>query len=158
MGSWSLFETTSWDQGDTGVFQHFQTIEQVWGLSLSCFLNFFRQFDLRERIHGTFNLIARNIFHSSQKVGNKTGSFLQWIKQGFVLSLKTDSGRLLDVLERWVAHKVDHELTNWVRAKVDALDFDELGGDVGVEVVDIHVAASETALSQETLWDRVKGH
>ncbi len=156
VSAWSLLESASRNQSNTSVLQHLQTVEKVRGLSLSCFHCFVWELDLWEGVHGTFNLIAGNIFHSPQEVCHQACSFLQWIEQRLVLSLISDSSRFLDILEWRVAHEVDHELTNWVGAKVDTFELDELVGDFGVEVVHVHVSSSETTFSQKSLWDWMK--
>lgn len=156
MSSWSLLESASWNQSDTCVLQNFQTVKQVRGLSLSGFLDFFGEFNLWECVHGSFNLITCDVFHSSEEVCNKTGSFLEWVKQGLVLSLEADSCGFLNILKWWITHQIDHKLSDRVWTQVYTLDLDELGSNIGVEVMYIHVTTSETAFTQQTLWDGMK--
>lgn len=117
VGSWLLLKSTSWHQCNTCVLQHLQTIEKIWSLALCCLLNFLRQFYLRESIHGSFNFIASDVLHSSQKVCNQTSSFLQWFEQSLVLWLEADSCWFLDIRSQWrVAHEINHQLTHRVWA------------------------------------------
>ena len=156
VSAWSLLESASWNQSNTCVLQNFQTVEKVWGLALSSFHCLVWELDLWESIHGAFNLIAGNVLHSSQEVCHQACSFFQWIKQSLVLSLISDSGRFLNILEWRVAHEIDHELTDWVGAEVDTFELDELVSNFGVEVMNVHISSSQAALSQKSLWDRME--
>lgn len=156
MGSWSLLESASWNQSDTCVLQNFQTVKQVRGLSLGGFLDFFGKFDLWECVHGTFDLVTCDVFHSSEEISDQSGSLLKWVKQGLVLSLEADSCGFLNILKGWIAHQINHKLSDRVRAQVDTLDLDKLGSNIGVEIMYIHVTTSKTAFTQQTLWDGMK--
>jgi hypothetical protein len=124
-------------------------------LSLSCLHNLIGEFDLRESVHGAFNLVASDILHSSQEISNQACSFLERIKQRLMLPQVTDSGRFLDILNWRIAHKIDHQLANRVRTQVNAFQFDQLVRDLWVEVMNVHVTSSESAFAQKSLWDRM---
>ncbi len=152
MSAWSLLESTSRHQCNARVLQYFQTVEKIWCLSLSRLHCLAGKLYLWESVHGTLNLIAGNVLHSSQEFCHQTCSFLQWIKQSLVLSLVSNPGGFLDIYKWRVAHKVDHQLANRVWTKVNTFKFDELVGDLRVEVMNVHVPSSQSTLPQKSLW------
>jgi len=62
-----------------------------------------------------------------------------------------------DALEGRVDHQVHYHLPRSSGAQIDRLELNHLLDDIGVEVVEVEVPGSHSALSKESLGARVKG-
>ena len=91
---------------------------------LGVFDELVREMNLREAIHGTFDLSTGDLLHVVKSAGEEFSAFLEAIEDlttFFLVQLDT-FGRLASNVRR-VGHEVDSDLANSIRAQLDRLEF-----------------------------------
>jgi len=123
-----LPETRAWHRHNSRLVHHFQTVNEVWLLTLlQCLINeLLTEVYLWEAVHGTLNLRATHLLHVVECAGEELGTLLEATHYAIVLSLV-----LLDAFDgfttevRRVDHEIHGDLADSVGAELDRLELVE---------------------------------
>jgi len=149
-----LSEARPWHRHDPRLVHHLHAVDKVRLLALLVCLvdEALREMNFRESVHGALNLSARDIFHVIEGFSEESSTLLHAFEDlAFLLLIKLNAFCRL-AAEVWlVDHELDGHLANCIRAQLDRLELVEhLLGTVA-QIVVLHVAATEAALTHHTL-------
>ena len=159
VGPGLLSEAAAGHESNAGVLEDLEAVEKVGRLSLTLggLDGLLGEGDAGEGVHGPLDLVALDVHHLVEVLGHDLGPVLQRLEDevGFGQVLLLGFGR--DALEGRVDHQVHYHLPRSSGAQIDRLELNHLLDDIGVEVVEVEVAGSHSALSQQSLGAGVKG-
>ena len=117
-----LAKATTRYSHNASLIDHVHAVHEVgWDmLLLSSSQSLVGKVDLREGIHGAFNIVAGSVIHVIESLRQQASSLLEPVVDASVLSLELldASARLLTELRR-IGHKISSHLSDGVRAELN---------------------------------------